>query len=238
MPRDMFQLLVCPPTPSTRRWYTVPVSVMLHIVLLATAIAVPLVATDVLPAPKSMLAFVTPVQAPPAPPPSAPRPRARAATRQLSATADRFAAPAQPPQVIAREPAVDLTFDSGTVRDFVSIPGGTGGDATFVEPPPAPTPVPPQPVHPGGKIRAPTRTKNVLPVYPRLAQTVRVEGDVLIEAVIGPDGRVRETRVLRSIPLLDQAALDAVRAWEYTPTFLNDQPVPVILTVTVRFRLN
>jgi TonB family protein len=155
-----------------------------------------------------------------------------------AATADRFAAPAQPPQVIAREPAVDLTFDSGTVRDFVSIPGGTGGDATFVEPPPAPTPVPPQPVHPGGKIRAPTRTKNVLPVYPRLAQTVRVEGDVLIEAVIGPDGRVRETRVLRSIPLLDQAALDAVRAWEYTPTFLNDQPVPVILTVTVRFRLN
>jgi protein TonB len=66
----------------------------------------------------------------------------------------------------------------------------------------------------------------------------RVEGDVLIEAIIGSDGRVREARLLRSISLLDEAALEAVRAWEYSPTLLNGQPVPVIVTVTVRFRLN
>jgi protein TonB len=55
--------------------------------------------------------------------------------------------------------------------------------------------------------------------------------------VIGPDGQVREARILRSISLLDEAALEAVRAWEYSPTLLNGQPVPVIMTVTVRFRL-
>ncbi len=77
-----------------------------------------------------------------------------------------------------------------------------------------------------------------MPAYPRLAQMAKVEGDVLIQAVIGPDGRVREARILRSISLLDEAALEAVRAWEYSPTLLNGQPVPVIITVTVRFRLN
>ena len=61
---------------------------------------------------------------------------------------------------------------------------------------------------------------------------------MFIEAVIGVDGRVQDMRLQRSIPLLDRAALDAVRSWLYTPTILNGQPVPVILTVTVRFRLN
>jgi protein TonB len=51
------------------------------------------------------------------------------------------------------------------------------------------------------------------------------------------DGTIREARVLRSIPLLDQAALDAVRQWEYEPTLLNGAPVPVILTVTVQFSM-
>jgi protein TonB len=59
-----------------------------------------------------------------------------------------------------------------------------------------------------------------------------------MEAIIGVDGTVRDVRVLRSIPVLDQAATDAVRQWEYTPTLLNGVPVPVIMTVTVSFTLN
>ena len=58
-----------------------------------------------------------------------------------------------------------------------------------------------------------------------------------IEATIGPDGAVKDAKVLRSIPLLDQAALDAVRQWVFTPTLLNGVPVPVIMTVTVQFTL-
>jgi|TARA_Y100000031_G_C7944646_1_gene258686 protein TonB len=65
-----------------------------------------------------------------------------------------------------------------------------------------------------------------------------VSGVVILEAVIGPDGRVRDVRVLRSAPLLDRAAIAAVRQWEYTPTLLNGVPVPVVMTVTVTFTLN
>jgi protein TonB len=77
----------------------------------------------------------------------------------------------------------------------------------------------------------------VKPVYPAIAQSARVQGVVIIEATIGPNGNVQEAKVLRSIPLLDAAALDAVRQWQFTPTLLNGVPVPVIMTVTVNFTL-
>jgi protein TonB len=70
-----------------------------------------------------------------------------------------------------------------------------------------------------------------------MAQAARVQGIVIIEATIGEDGRVVNARILRSVALLDQAAIDAVRQWQYTPTLLNGQPVPVIMTVTVNFSL-
>jgi protein TonB len=75
----------------------------------------------------------------------------------------------------------------------------------------------------------------VRPVYPSIARSARVQGIVIIEAVVGPDGRVQDAKVLRSIALLDAAALEAVKQWEYTPTLLNGVPVPVIMTVTVDF---
>ncbi len=91
------------------------------------------------------------------------------------------------------------------------------------------------PVRIGGQIRAPTKIKDVKPVYPAIAQSARVAGVVTIEATIGPDGKVIDAKVVRSIPLLDQAALDAVRQWEYMPTLLNGVPVPVLVTVTINF---
>lgn len=91
------------------------------------------------------------------------------------------------------------------------------------------------PLRIGGKIHAPKKIKDVKPVYPAIAQSARVAGAVTIEATIGPDGRVIDAKVVRSIPLLDQAALDAVRQWEYTPTLLNGVPVPVLVTVTINF---
>lgn len=91
------------------------------------------------------------------------------------------------------------------------------------------------PVRAGGRIMAPKKIKDVKPVYPALAQSARVYGAVTIEATIGADGKVTDARVVRSIPLLDQAALDAVRQWEYLPTMLNGLPVPVLITVTINF---
>jgi len=88
----------------------------------------------------------------------------------------------------------------------------------------------------GGKIKAPTKIKHVDPVYPAMAKSARVGGVVIVEATIGPDGKVIDAKVLRSIPLLDQAALDAVQQWEYTPVLLNGVPVPVVITVTINFK--
>jgi protein TonB len=94
-----------------------------------------------------------------------------------------------------------------------------------------------QPVRVGGAIQPPQKIKDVKPVYPPQAQQAHAQGVVVIEATVGPDGRVREARVLRSIPLLDQAAIDAVRQWEYTPTIVNGAAAPVIMTVTVNFSM-
>ena len=102
---------------------------------------------------------------------------------------------------------------------------------------PPPPPPPSAPVRVGGNIKAPVKTKDVRPTYPAIAQSARVQGIVIIEATIGPSGKVTDAKVLRSIPLLDNAALDAVRQWQFTPTLLNGVPVPVIMTVTVQFTL-
>ena len=83
----------------------------------------------------------------------------------------------------------------------------------------------------------PRKTKNVPPAYPTDAQRARIQGVVLIEAMIGPDGKVQDARVIRSIPELDQAAIHAVRKWRYTPAVLDGQAVPVVMTVTVSFSL-
>ncbi|MBP1635021.1 MAG: transport protein TonB [Acidobacteria bacterium] len=89
----------------------------------------------------------------------------------------------------------------------------------------------------GGKIKTPTKIKDVQPVYPAAAKSARVAGVVIIEATVGADGKVIDAKVVRSVPMLDQAALDAVQQWEYTPTLLNGVPVPVVMTVTINFKL-
>ena len=93
------------------------------------------------------------------------------------------------------------------------------------------------PVRVGGNIKAPTKVKDVRPVYPEEARAARLQGVVILELAIESDGRVAQACVLRSIPLLDAAAIEAVNQWEFTPTLLNGVPVPVIMTVTVNFTL-
>jgi protein TonB len=120
------------------------------------------------------------------------------------------------------------------------IGGGTGMPgpaATLVEPPPPPPPVRYAPVRVGGTIRPPTRIAGAAPVYPVVAQQARLEGVVMLEATIDERGNVERLRVTQSAPLFDQAAIEAVRHWRFTPTLLNGVPVPVLMTVTVKFTL-
>lgn len=90
----------------------------------------------------------------------------------------------------------------------------------------------------GGNVKAPERIRYIPPVYPEVAQQARVSGIVILEAVVGPSGTVSDVKILKSIALLDEAAMEAVKGWEYAPTLLNGVPVPVIMTVTVNFTLS
>lgn len=88
----------------------------------------------------------------------------------------------------------------------------------------------------GGNISPPRKVVDVQPVMPEVALQAGVRGVVIVEITIDGDGTVKDAKILRSIPLLDEAALNAVRQWRYTPTTLGGQPVPVLMTVTVDFR--
>ncbi|HSL21465.1 MAG TPA: energy transducer TonB [Vicinamibacterales bacterium] len=87
----------------------------------------------------------------------------------------------------------------------------------------------------GGGVRPPAKIVDARPVVPEQVLRAGIKGVVILEVTIDTEGAVKDARVLRSIPLLDQAALDAVRQWRFTPTTLDGQPVPVIMTVTVPF---
>jgi TonB family protein len=89
----------------------------------------------------------------------------------------------------------------------------------------------------GGSVRAPKKVVDVKPEYPEDARAAKIEGVVILGIVIGEDGSVISTTVLRSIPALDQAAVDAVSQWEFEPTLLNGEPVEIEMTVTVNFTL-
>ena len=238
MPREMFCDVVDPSIKvGSQKWYTVPLSIIAHVVLFGAVIIIPLMATDVLPTPPSMMAFVGAPPTPPPPPP--PPPSAAPPPKTPTPIANPNAAPIEAPkQIVPETPSVGVSEGvPGGVEG--GVPGGVMGGVVggLPEAPPPPPPPPQAPVRVGGAIKQPTKLKNVPPVYPPIAQSARVQGVVIIEATIGADGKVKDAKVLRSIPLLDQAALDAVKQWVFTPTLLNNVPVPVIMTVTVNFTL-
>ena len=89
----------------------------------------------------------------------------------------------------------------------------------------------------GGQIKEPALIYRVEPVYPGVAVSANVEGTVILEAIVDQEGRVESVRVLRSVSVLDRAAVEAVKQWRYSPVILNGIPEKFILTVAVTFRL-
>ena len=174
--------------------------------------------------------------------PAAPPHLAPAPARMIEAQA---AAPLETPSSIEAEPT---TFDAAPIEAAVAgaeaggaiggvtggVAGGTGtGLSVAPQEPTAAT----GPFRVGDEIARPRKIRDVRPVYPQPAMSARVGGNVLIEATIGVDGKVHNARVLRSIALLDQAALDAVRQWEFEPSRLNGEAVAVTMVIIVTFAL-
>jgi TonB family protein len=127
------------------------------------------------------------------------------------------------------------TPSSNTETRFFAGPAGSaaGTVTSTLTSRAGPLPAPDAPVRVGGAVRAPQKLVDVPPVLPERAQQAGVRGVVILEVTIDADGTVKDARVLRSIPLLDAAAIEAVRQWRYEPTQLNERPVAVIMTVPV-----
>jgi protein TonB len=238
MARDLLGDVLRTADPAARRrtWSILPVSIAAHVLGAAAIFIIPLAAdVDIPSLMRPAYAFVRAMPAPPAPTVLPPK--------GTSTGIPRAAAPVSAPssiddEVLGPEP-------TGTIADPVPGPPGVpwGADGALpptsatirVDPPPAPEP--PKIYRVGGVIREPKRIVDVPPVYPAIALAARKEGVVILEAMLDETGQVAQLKVLRSEPLLDAAALEAVKRWRYTPTLLNNVPVPVLLTVTVRFSL-
>ena len=232
MPRDLFGDVTRPSiSVGNRKWYTVPVSLLSHAIILAMIVIVPILAAPMMPGVLDSSTVYRIIDIVPPTPPPVPKPR----TQELKPV-EPAGPPVEAPTGISKEPE---TIREEPVDDIGVIRGGDDV-AKVLAPPPAPEVKPlVQAVRPGFQgVRTPVKTRHVDPVYPQFAIISRTQGIVIIEATIGEDGRVINARVLRSVALLDDAALSAVRQWEFTPTLLNGKPVPVIMTVTVNFTLS
>jgi protein TonB len=224
-----------------RRAFTL-FSVAAHAVVITAALVAQVLAVGTLPTPHQPVLYdaaqIMPVDIELPKPPRRTEPNRSASTAGPSVSAD--AAPTVEPSDVTPETGREGTSDPhGPLGPIVGVENGSPAAiyiiGSGVAPPPPPATVAPIRLHQG--MKAPRRIVDVPPAYPAVAQRARVEGVVILEAVIDTQGRVTSVRVLRSIALLDQAAVDAVKQWRFTPAFLNAEPVPVVMTVTVNFTL-
>ncbi len=215
------------------RTYTLVFSIVAHMVAVGALIIAPAFATDDLPEPYRTTAFV--IVRPELPPPaSIPSPRRDVAPSTSTPVPLTEPLEIQPEPIV--EPVEQCGFDLGASPIGIAI----GEIASTGDPIPPPPPVPARPKDPvrvGGVIQPPTRLVHVNPIYPPLALAARKEGMVILEALIGEDGSIRAVKLLRPAPLFEEAAIAAVRQWRFSPTLLNGEPVPLVLTVTVAFTL-
>ncbi len=236
---------------------TLLVSLVLHLVLIGVLIALPLWYFQELPAAE----FVSYLSSPP-PEPELPRipvpapPEPRISQRPTRIIVDQFTQPTHIPTEIPEAPAGlpqirwsgpspypgAVPGGSGTpgipgIGDRWGIPGGVGEPGSAPPPPPPPPPARREPIKISHGVEGARLIHRVDPDYPEIARLARVQGPVVLQATIDEEGRITNLRVVRGNPLLIEEALSAVRQWRYSPTLLNGEPVPVITTVTVIFKL-
>lgn len=221
------------------RWFMLPVSAAAHVAVFLMTLIVPLATGVEAPAPWPAARVTDFIAAAPAPPPPV--------LRTVSTSVRDTAAPTVSPDHIERRPIAEETPPGPVFEgagDDVGVPTGVIGGVPIgalpsaaLLPTPPPAPAAPAAYRPGGVIREPRKLVDIAPIYPDIARAARVEGLVILEATIDERGVVTDARVLRSVPLLDAAALAALKQWRYTPTLLNGTPVRVLMTVTFRFSL-
>jgi protein TonB len=222
------------------------VSTTVQALAVATVLALPILfVAEQIPEIPTMMAFVAPPPAPPPPPPppmQRPAPAKPVAQASPAPSTSNLVAPIEAPRSIEPEPAAPGYLDEGVPGGVEGgVPGGIAGGVVggLPEPPPPPPPAANRaPIRIGGQIQAPTLVHRVEPFYPPTAVDARLQGIVILEAVVDRDGTVAEVKVLRSANgLLDREAVLAVKQWRYSPLVLNGQRERFVLTVTLSFHL-
>ena len=113
--------------------------------------------------------------------------------------------------------------------------GSTGGDSVVIQPPSDELPAFGEFVN---VEELPEPITKVQPDYPEIARASGTEGQVVVQALVGKDGKVKDTRVVKSVPVLDEAAVNAVKQWVFKPALMNNKPVAVWVAVPLRFSLH
>jgi periplasmic protein TonB len=248
MNRRLFEdLVVSTPAPRLRsRAAVLPVSVALHAGAIAIALTLPVLrpaAVEEEDAPRPVWEVIARKPDPPpvrsdTPPRVATIAPRRASEPQMQEAAPTVAAPG--PAAPVAEPD-SLPVGDPPAPCFVNCDGplageGTGNGPIGTDSAEGPVGFGTGPVRVSDGIQQPVRTVYVAPVYPPIAITARESAVVVLDCTIDTTGHVTDVRILSGHPLLDAAVIAAVRQWRYTPTRLNGVPVPVLLTVTVRFK--
>ena len=234
---ELFESVARPAT-KRKRWAVV-ISATLQSACLLILIIVPLIYTEELPGTIFKTTWV-------GPPETAPRTAAQAPTERVST----HRVPASILGVVMAPrripPRVDMIEEPPLPSEGIPGQGPIGDNANFDLLSVAPSaeivkrpvvPSVPQRVPVTSTIEAAKLISRVQPAYPQLAIQARIQGNVVLHAIIGRDGQVSELQVLSGHPLLVSAAVEAVRQWRYSPTLLNGQAVEVETTITVSFVL-
>jgi protein TonB len=224
-------------------------AIVVHVIVLTFVVVIPVLrVTNTLPDMQTMMAFTAEPPAPPPPPPPPPPPGpARApepppiekpVPKDSLQQAVLLDAPAEPKMEATTGAATGTGVDGGVEGGVAGgvLGGIVGGIISSAPPPPPPPPAPVVPVRVGGQINTPALVHRVEPVYPKMAADAHLVGTVILEAVVGTDGCVQSVTLLRSRQqLLDNASIEALKQWRYTPLVLNGIPTPFVLTVTFNF---
>jgi periplasmic protein TonB len=235
---------------SSSRLMDTLISLAVNACILVVPIFMGLYFTDTLDLRQFASTFLVAPPPPPPPPPAAAAPLIKAApVHRVFENSGKLIAPTVVPKEIAMLKEAPLPEMEGTGGVAGGVPGGVAGGSmggviggviggTTMSAPIAPKEKGPRaPVRVGGRVKEPRIITRVDPKYPALAIQTRLQGTVIVEAIIDEHGDVVEVKAVSGPPLLIQSALDAVRRWKYEPTYLNDEPVAVQLNVTVTFTL-
>ncbi len=236
--------------PRGRRAWATLLSLALQCFLVGVLILVPFLYTEVLPQQQLVTLLVAPPPPPPPPPPTAPLTHVKAVRVVSDIVNGQLRAPSRIPSkvLMTREVEPPTAFTGGVVGGVPGgIPGGQlggviGGIISGIS---RPVPVPklykpvsvPQRVRVSQGVTRGLLTRQVQPTYPVLAKEARIQGVVMLTAIIAKDGTIQKLQVMSGHPMLIPAAINAVKQWRYKPYLLNGQPVEVVTTITVDFSL-